>query len=413
MTISPEDSAYINAHRQEDIRMLALKGTHDSRVNLTFCLNQIKAWQKARTKLPLWAAENNIIFPATLSMEQCSSQLTAENKLDILQKHHAGGTLTDLTGGFGVDFTILSQLFQHATYGERQPELFEVVTHNLHVMRNKPELNNTVCEDGISFLQEMKPVDWLFLDPARRNQTGNKVVALNDCEPDVSSLYPLLLQKAGHVLIKLSPMLDPTLAIQQLSHVQEVHVVSVCGECKELLILLSNGPESSIDDIPITCTNISHNGENDLFVFTRKEARNSPCPYTSQLSPYLSEPNASMLKAGGFRSIANRFSLQKLHPNSHLYTSARLIGDFPGRRFLIQSACPFGKKELKSMLAGIEQANITTRNFPENVATLRNRLRLAEGGDTYLFATTLNNGQKTLIRCQAISSIDTDFCTRL
>lgn len=413
MRISPEDSAYINAHRNEDVRVLALKGDHDSRVNRTFCLNQIKAWQKARTKLPLWAANSNVIFPAALSMEQCSSQLTAENKLEILQKHHAGGSLTDLTGGFGVDFTILSQLFQHATYVERQPDLYEVVAHNLHVMRNKPELNNTVCKDGVSFLQEMEPVDWLFLDPARRNQTGNKVAALCDCEPDVSSLYLLLMQKAGHVLIKLSPMLDLTMAVQQLSRVQEVHVVSVCGECKEVLVLLSNDSELPPDDIPITCTNISNNGEKDHFIFSRKEEHDSPCPYTSRVETYLYEPNASILKAGAFRCLACRFPLQKLHPNSHLYTSAQLIEDFPGRRFLVQSACPFGKRELKSMLAGVEQANITTRNFPENVATLRHRLRLAEGGDTYLFATTLDNGQKTLIRCQAISSANADFHKRL
>ena len=246
----------------------------------------------------------------------------------------------------------------------------------------------------------MEPADCIFIDPARRDGHGGKTVAIGDCEPDVSALEELLLRKARHVLIKLSPMLDLTLAMNDLKHVREAHIVSVGNECKELLLLLEQGETLPTDDIPIHCVNFTSAPAPQALVFTRGQEKECACPCTPQLKSYLYEPNASVLKAGAFRSLSSLYKIEKLHPNSHLYTSDSLLPDFPGRKFRITSSCGFGKKEVKEMLAAEKKANLTVRNFPATVAELRKRLKLAEGGDTYLFATTLADGKKVLIRCQ-------------
>lgn len=224
---------------------------------------------------------------------------------------------------------------------------------------------------------------------------------LLDCEPDIAALEELLLRKARHVLVKLSPMLDLTLALNDLKHVREAHIVSVGNECKELLLLLGQGEGVPADDIPIHCVNFTGVPAPQALVFTRRQEKERACPYTPQLKSYLYEPNASVLKAGAFRSLSSLYKVEKLHPNSHLYTSDHFLPDFPGRKFRITSSCGFGKKEVKEMLAAEKKANLTVRNFPATVAELRKRLKLAEGGGTYLFATTLADEKKVLIRCQA------------
>ncbi len=245
----------------------------------------------------------------------------------------------------------------------------------------------------------MSPVDCIFLDPARRNEHGGKAVAISDCEPDVARLEELLLSKALRVMIKLSPMLDLSLALKALPHTQKVHIISVNNECKELLFVLGQVAPA---EIPFHCVNLSTKAEHAAqhFVFTREEEQRSPCRYTDTLGHYLYEPNASLLKAGAFRSLASAYPVAKLHPNSHLYTSDAFVSDFPGRAFRIISHCSFNKKEMREHLAEVSKANITVRNFPASVAELRKRIHLPEGGDTYLFASTLNDGQKVLIRCE-------------
>ena len=247
----------------------------------------------------------------------------------------------------------------------------------------------------------MSPVDCIFLDPARRNEHGGKTVAISDCEPNVAELEALLLSKANRVMIKLSPMLDLSLALKELKHTQEIHILSVNNECKELLILLG---QTSPTEITIHCVNLLTKGtqEEQHLVFTREQEQRSQCTYTDSLGNYLYEPNASLLKAGAFRSIAAAYPVRKLHPNSHLYTSDSFIENFPGRIFRIVNQCSFNKKEVKENLADLKKANVTVRNFPATVAELRKRLHLTEGGDTYLFASTLNNGQKVIIRCEKV-----------
>lgn len=393
MQISPETQLFIRKHQSDDVRDLALQAKKYPDVDMPTAITQIAGRQIAAEKIPSWKEIEDIWYPRHLSLEQCSSEITARYKASLLQ----GESLTDLTAGFGIDCSFLATGFTSATYVERQEELCEIAAHNFPILNlNHITVRN---EDGIAYLKEMSPVDCLFLDPARRNEHGGKTVAISDCEPDVAELEELLLSKANRVMVKLSPMLDLSLALKELEHTQEVHIISVNNECKELLLLLRQEPPK---EVPIHCVNLFTKGtqEEQHFVFTREQEQHNECIYTDRLGSYLYEPNTSLLKAGAFRSITVAYPVKKLHPNSHLYTSDVLISDFPGRVFRIVNRCSFNKKEIKESLAGLKKANITVRNFPATVAELRKRINLTEGGDTYLFASTLNNGQKVLIRCE-------------
>jgi len=395
MQISPETQLFIRKHQVDDVRALALQAKKYPNVDMPTAITQIAGRQVAAEKIPSWGEAEEIWYPKHLSLEQCSSEITARYKASLLQ----GESLTDLTAGFGIDCSFLASGFQSVTYVERQKELCEIAAHNFPILNlNHITVRN---EDGVAYLTAMSPVDCIFLDPARRNEHGGKTIAISDCEPDVSELETLLLSKANRIMVKLSPMLDLSLALKELGHTQEVHIISVNNECKELLLLLGqNLPE----EVPIHCVNLSTKGTQEVqhFVFTREQEQHNECTYTDTLGNYLYEPNTSLLKAGAFRSIAATYPVKKLHPNSHLYTSDTLIGDFPGRTFRIVSHCGFKKKEIKESLADLKKANITVRNFPATVVELRKRLKLTEGGDTFLFASTLNNNQKTLIRSTKI-----------
>ena len=392
MQISPETQLFIRQHQTDDIRILALQGRKYPNVDMPTAITQIAGRQVAAEKIPSWKEINDIWYPKHLSLEQCSSEVTAHYKATLLK----GDSLTDLTGGFGIDCSFLAAKFQCVTYVERQKDLCEIAIHNFPILNLKHiDVRN---EDGVDYLNAMSPVDCIFLDPARRNEHGGKTVAISDCEPNVTELEGLLLSKANRIMIKLSPMLDLSQALKELPHTQEVHIISVNNECKELLLLLG---QTAPEEIPVHCVNLSTKGEQEkqLFVFTREQEQHSECSYTDTLGNYLYEPNASLLKAGAFRSIAAAYSVKKLHPNSHLYTSDTQIEGFPGRTFRIINRCSLNKKEIKENLSDLKKANITVRNFPATVAELRKRIKLAEGGDTYLFASTLNDGQKILIRC--------------
>ena len=398
MELNDETLRFIHEHCKDNVRNLALQAPKYPGVDMPVALTQIAGRQAAAEKIPSWYAEEGILYPRHLSLEQCSSEATARYKASIIPGS-SSGTLTDLTGGFGIDCSFLATGFKSATYVERQEELCEIAAHNFPILNlNHINVRN---EDGVAYLQTMSPVDCIFLDPARRNEHGGKTVSIADCEPNVAELEDLLLSKASRIMIKLSPMLDLSLALKELKHTQEVHILSVNNECKELLILLG---QTSPAEITIHCVNLFTKGtqEEQHFVFTREQEQRSQCTYTDSLGDYLYEPNASLLKAGAFRSIAAAYPVRKLHPNSHLYTSDTFIENFPGRIFRIVNQCSFNKKEVKENLADLKKANVTVRNFPATVAELRKRLHLTEGGDTYLFASTLNNGQKVIIRCEKV-----------
>ncbi|HIZ00957.1 MAG TPA: class I SAM-dependent methyltransferase [Candidatus Bacteroides merdipullorum] len=399
MLLNEETLRFIHLHAADDVRTLALHAHPEPGVDLPAAVAQIAGRKVLAAKVPAWAAADDIVCPPRLSLEQCSSEATARHKAAIVQRF--GGKrhrLADLTGGLGVDCSFLAPLFEEVDYVERQETLCELAAYNF------PQLGLTHIHvhwaEATEFLEGLA-ADWIFLDPARRNAHGGKTVALADCEPDVTRLEDRLLGAAPRVLLKLSPMLDLTLALHQLGRVCEAHVVAVDNECKELLLVLERDcPAGAADRVPIHCTNLRSGAPTQAFTFTRQAEQTAACPLAETPGTYLYEPNAALLKAGAFRSLAQAYGAGKLHPSSHLYTSDRWVEDFPGRRFRIVGWSGFGKKELKALLGGVRQANLSVRNFPAPVSELRKRLRLADGGDTYLFATTLADGRKALIRAE-------------
>ena len=357
----------------------------------------------AAEKLPSWAACPTIQYPARLSMEQCSSEWTARYKSQLIK----GETLVDLTGGLGVDCCFLSESFTHTTYVEQQPELCQLATHNFASLGKHIHVVNAQCED---YLENMQPADVIFIDPARRDNKGGKVVLLANCTPNLLDMGNKLLQKCQTLLVKLSPMIDIDSVIKVFPSTQEVHIVAVNNECKEVLVrvkgdLIVEKGERRISvqgerearikekrEIDIICTNLPL--KEQPFVFTRKAEEACSIAY-SLPQTYLYEPNAAILKAGAFKQVAQQMGVHKLHPNSHLYTSDTLVSHFPGRIFTIDRITKVQKKEIND----IEKANVSIRNFPGAVAGLRKKLKLKDGGDTYIFATTLHDNSKALIVC--------------
>ena len=412
---------FIREHRHEDVRQLALQAARYPDIDMQQALQQIAGWQTARTKLPEWAATDGIVYPPRLSMEQCSSEATAKYKAKVLgdgcwmlvdsshtnnnkpptpiTQHPTPSTIIDLTGGFGVDFLYMARGFQKAVYVERLPYLCEAARHNFQLLG----LENTevVCGDGVEYLKNLpspfRPPSprTIYLDPARRDENGKKTYAISDCTPDVVALKDLLLEKAGRVMIKLSPMLDWHKAVDDLGEVVEVHIVSVDNECKELLLVLAKNPA---DPLRVVCANIRHDAETELFeFFPSNDNLSIPLFPALRERDFLYEPNASIMKAGCFAEVAHRFGVQPTGSNSHLFLSPQFIPDFPGRKFQIEKVTSMNKKELKHVIGGLTKANITVRNFPLSVVELRKRLKLADGGDTYIFATTLGEKDHVLL----------------
>ena len=385
------NEAFIEKNKDADVRELALSKIPNG-IDLRFCLQQIEGLQVAQKKLSSWAKTKGIIFPPKISMEQCSSEQTARYKQQLVERLLPEGRqkMVDLTGGFGIDFSFLAKLFEEADYVETNVNLCEIARHNFPLLNlPKTKIYCLKCED---FLDEMGSFCFIYLDPSRRDETGRKVVALSDCSPNVEVLQEKLLAHAPIVLVKLSPMLDIQDTLRRLTNVNEVHVVSVDGECKEVLLVLCREKK---DELPFCCVNIA--AQTQTFCTTTRDAE--PIIATS-LEQYLYEPNASILKAGVQNALCQTYDVRKLHPFSHLFISFHFIENFPGRAFVIEDYCGFAKKDLKRMLADISQCNLTVRNFPATVAELRKRLKLREGGDSYLFATTLGDNSHVLIRCK-------------
>ncbi|MCM1312380.1 MAG: class I SAM-dependent methyltransferase [Bacteroides sp.] len=393
---------FIKDHREDNVQELALHAKRYPETDIPKAVVQISGWQSARRKLPLWAATEGITYPAHLSLEQCSSQAAAEYKRHIVSRLFnvkEKGTLpsmTDLTGGFGVDSTMMAGCFDNLIFVEHQKELCDIAATNLPLLGvGHTEIIN---DDSERVLPRIAHQNLIYIDPARRDSHGGKTVAIQDCTPDVCRLNGLLLDKADIVMVKLSPMLDISLARRELRGIKEIHVVSVDGECKETLFLLS---KDCIEEYAprIYCANITQGGISE-FPFTTEEERDAVCRYADTPGKYLYEPNASIMKACAFKSLASRFRMEKLHPSSHLYTSDTWHENFPGRKFMIESYTSFSKKELRQFIGGEKKANLTVRNFPATVNELRKKMKLSEGGDTYLFATTLSDGNHVIIRCR-------------
>ena len=438
-------SEFIIQFRESDPRRLALQASRYPDVDMPFALNQIQGWQTAQRKLPSWAACDGVVYPPHLNMEQCSSEPTARYKQQVARlwaeriPNASRTSMTDLTGGFGVDFSFTSRCFSSATYVERNASLCEVVGANLPRLGIR---NATVeCAEAEAVLERMEPQTMIFLDPARRDEHGAKTVLIADCTPDVCQLLPSLMQKSQFVMLKLSPMLDWHKAIVDLEGtVREVHIVSADGECKELLLVLApdGKPEVQVFCVDIqsrpdsegqyprsefvysiggeaepqptnSTLNIEHltlninnstsaqptNSTFNIQHSTLPPATNST--FNIQHSTFLYEPNASVMKAGCFDEIARAYGICAISRNSHLFLSDREIDGFPGRAFAIDAVTTMNKRQLRQTLSGMKQANIAVRNFPLSVAELRKRLKLSDGGDTYIFATTTSEDDHILM----------------
>ena len=465
---------FIRQHQGEDVRQLAFLGSKNSDVDMPFALDQIRGRQMARTKLPRWAGLDGIIYPPHISMEQCSSEVTAMYKAELAARllnseiceFATKGTVVpkftknddtlgkqenvsflDMTGGFGVDFSyIAAQLGVNSMYVERQAHLCEAAKENFERLGLKNAIVKngdgvevlhgfSTCDADSQISKEM-PLRLIFIDPARRDEAGNKVVSLQDCTPDVTLLQDEMLEKSDFVIIKLSPMLDWHRAVSELKCVREVHIVSTGNECKELLLVLSSSfgkktkssaeadedKASETDDetshLKIYCINdnqVMSYDETDKSVVSiasgiecgivgleKCSSEENDLPQDNCKSLYLYEPNASLMKAGCFGVISSRYGVKMLAKNSHLFVSEDPVADFPGRSFRIKAVSSFNKKDLKRQLSGITKANIATRNFPLSVTELRKRLKLKDGGDTYIFATTLSDESHVLFICEKV-----------
>ncbi len=439
---------FIRQYQDDDVRQLAFLGSKYPEVDMPFALDQIRGRKMARVKLPRWASLEGIIYPPHISMEQCSSESTALYKAELAARllglpASSSGTemkaeneieFVDLTGGFGVDFSyIAARLGVKSMYVERQAHLCEAAKENF----GRLGLKNAIVKngDGIEVLHSFHPkkkdaasdddslgitydqprsllktnlgLKIIFIDPARRDDAGNKVVSLKDCTPDVTVLQEEMFLKSDYVIIKLSPMLDWHRAISELSHVREVHIISVNNECKELLLVLSarnmgemeassaDGEVKHAGNLRIYCINDAQSFVCDELDMASSQVKIAPSTLEEML--YLYEPNASLMKAGCFGVLSGRYDARMLSKNSHLFVSREPIAAFPGRSFRIIAVSSFNKKELKRHLSGITKANIATRNFPLSVAELRKRLKLKDGGETYIFATTLSDESHVLM----------------
>jgi 16S rRNA G966 N2-methylase RsmD len=395
-----DSQSFIQQHKTKSLPEIALLLSKHPELDKDYIINQINGLQKAQKKLPEFYANNNIIYPATISIEQCSSEQTglfkattichAERRLSIKPE-----SIIDLTGGFGVDSFYFSKEFKAITYLEPNLELFNTVVENFKTLgaENITCLNTTTE----NFLKtNTQKFDIAYIDPSRRNE-NQKVFMLTDCIPNIVDLKEAILKIADKILVKTSPILDIKQSIRELETVSDIWVVSVDNDCKEVLYLVgkevnTNPQINTINIIPLHGK--IRSGLKQEFSFNYDKEENSISEFSEPLN-YIYEPNTSILKAGAFKSIALKYGLKKIATNSHLYTSEKPIEDFPGRSFKVKTVIPYQAKAFKKL--GLKKANITCRNFIDSVAQIKKKLNISDGGDEYIFATTTNNQNSILV----------------
>ncbi len=379
---------FIAKNLNSNISKLLFKGSPFDSINIQELVEQIESKRKSLNKLPTWFDLNNIYYPNKLNIEQTSSEVTANYKANLI----SGNSIVDLSGGFGVDTYYFSKRFKEVTHCEINTNLSEIVAHNFQLL--KADTITVVPKDGLEYLQtQQEQYNWIYIDPSRRNDIKGKVFLLKDCLPNVPENLDTLFGFTDNILIKASPMLDITSAINELKFVKEIHIIAVQNEVKELLFILEKAYKKTIK---VKTINITKSTEQTFESGFKKEVTtNFSLPKT-----YLYEPNSAILKAGFFNEVSNQLKLNKLHKNSHLYTCFDLIL-FPGRRFEIIKQLSYNFKELKKSIPS-KKANITVRNFPETVAQIRKKTNLKDGGNMYLFFTTDLNNKHIVLICEKV-----------
>ncbi len=382
---------FIQDNKDKNVHSLAFSIHYFPNVDKKWALQQITGLQKIEKKVPTFYDNKNILYPVRLSLEQSSSEITAIHK----SKQINGNTLFDLTGGFGIDSYFLSKNFERTIYVERNEELCTIAKHNFKALNN-PKIE-VINESATTFLEKIElSADWIFIDPARRSHTGQKVYYIDDLEPNILDLEPLIFSKTERLMIKLSPMIDIAVLRQQLPQINEIQIIAIKNECKELIAIIDKTVEKHFT---VKTFNYAKNRVEEL-EYNEKDRVGER--YAEQVKNYLYEPNSAILKAKAYDILSTIHKVEKLHKHSHLFTSEECLTDFQGRCFQVEKVYEFNKKGIKALISDTKQANLSTRNFPLSVEKLKKRLKLKDGGECYLFATTLLNEKTVLIKTRKV-----------
>lgn len=387
--LKSEVQKFINESLEANFAKIALLKNPFPEISWTEILTQIASKAKAKTKLPTWFKTNNILYPSKISIEQTSSEISANYKAKLI----SGDSIIDLTGGFGIDDYYFSKVFSKVVHCELKEELHEIVKNNFLSL----SVENIECYkgDSLDILKNLNSkFDWIYIDPSRRNEAKGKVFMLKDCLPNVPENLDLYFTFSDNILIKTAPLLDISAGLSELKNVSEIHVVAINNEVKELLWIVK---KDFLGSQKIKTVNISKD-KDEIFDFDL--VSNDDLPTFSEPKKYLYEPNSAILKSGGFNNVAIKYNLSKLQQHSHLYTSDELIR-FPGRSFKIDQTFEYNKANMKESLMNLK-ANITTRNFPESVEELRKKWKIKDGGELYSFFTTDKTNRKIVLICDKI-----------
>lgn len=411
MEWNSEIRQFITDHQSDDTVRLLLSAHRFPSIDIPFAVDQIEARRRLRNKLPEWYAESDLIMGGRIPAEQCSSESTARFKRSIILPD--ARSLCDMTGGMGVDFWYMSRDLDLAVYTECQPHLCAAARHNFAVLSVKYEGRNPRIEvrEGVSTELPIPDVDVIYLDPARRSNDGGRIFEISDCQPDVVAWQDDLLAHCRQLITKVSPMADISRTVARLLHVSDVYVLSVKGECKELLVSQRPDATSSVqkDNYFIHCLDFYPERTIEFHFEHRSDAAASGThrsdPIATSLGNWFYEPDVSIMKAQGFEALLGAYDVQMLDRDCHYFTSSKLIADFPGRIFAIDEQLAFASHNLKALRARIPQANIAVRNFPLTAEALRHRTGIRDGGEVYLFGATLNAVGPVLIRCHKINSV--------
>ena len=431
MFLNEATLAYIEAHAGDDVAHLALHPSKDPQVDMPAALRQIAGRQKALEKLPDWASIDGILYPAKVSLEQCSSSQTAVYKASLIE----GASFADFSGGFGIDTAAFAKKFAKGWYVEPQEELCELFRHNCEALaiHNVNTLNGRM-EDH---LDDIGHVDMIYLDPSRRDVHGQRVVSLTDCSPNLLEWKSALLEQCNTLMVKMSPMIDIHQTLRELPETYAVHVVAVEGECKEVVFLLTqnapiigncrdakfcvsttdtNAPNTNATDSIITDTNttdttivavdIGHKKTDNCTCqyairrvsTTLETERATPPQIATEIGAYLYEPNAAIMKAGIFNTLSRQYQIGKLAKSTNLFTANDLREDFPGRVFRIEAVHDFHPRKTAKELSDLGSASIAVRNFPLSAEELRKTLKIKDGNTCYLFGCTLSDGRKVILQ---------------
>ena len=400
MMMDENTKLYIKNHLNDDVFQLALDNKRTD-IDIQLALRQISGYQILKRKVPAWTEFDNLLYPVHLSLEQCSSENTAKFKAKVISDLFSDKeyTLLDMTCGFGVDAYYISQNASSAILIEKDKELSEITRHNFEIFNRHAEVINSDAEEFLK--TNSNKYDIVFIDPARRGKNGEKVVLLENCTPNILLMIPEIKKITNYLAIKLSPMFDIKQLLSQLQYVKSIYSIGVDNECKEIFVIIDFCTTDS--NTKIVAVNISES-DNEISIMQSDffEEASIESVYPSDFGKYLYEPYASFLKSGLYKTIANRYDANKIDNNSHLYTSNEIIKNFPGRKFEIVDIVEFNKKEAKQFFKKYDKANITVRNFPITADNLRNSYKVKNGGDNYVFATTIFPSKRVLINCKKI-----------